>query len=357
MTELPLVVNARFLTQRMTGVQRYAAEISRCLKSLAPAARFVCPRNVVAADLAETLRAEPFGWLTGHLWEQIELPAFLRRNGSPVLLNLANTAPVRYIRSFLTIHDVSHLRNPNWFSFAYRTVYRILTPLAARRAVYLFTDSLFSKAEIRELLAIPEDKIGIIPCAVSDSLFRLSDQPLPNRYGRYALAVSSLDPRKNFERLLEAFSRLDIPDCKLVLVGGENPIFGHSKLAHNSDNRRVVFAGYVSDPDLAALYRHALCLVYPSLYEGFGMPPLEAMAFGCPVIAANAASLPEACGPAAVYCDPLDPGDIAAKIETVLKNEAIRNELRRKGLEQVRSFSWEQSAKEILSAIHRISGH
>jgi glycosyltransferase involved in cell wall biosynthesis len=351
-----MIINARFLTQRITGVQRYAIEISKKLKTLEPRLRLVCPQNILHPDLAQALDVEPIGKLKGHLWEQIELPIFLRNNGTPVLLNLANTGPALYPRNFLTLHDLSPLRNPQWFSFTYRTCYRFLTPIIARKARYIFTDSTFSKSEIISLLQIPENRIGIIPCAVSDTLLPLTDQPTTNPYGQYILAVSSLDPRKNFSRLLEAFSRLSSLSCKLVLVGGENRIFGDSRLGKEARRAgNVIFTGYLEDSKLVSLYQHARCLVYPSLYEGFGMPPLEAMACGCPVIVSNAAPLPETCGPAAVYCDPYDPTDMAIKIKEVVENEPLRNSLREKGFKQVRQFSWEQSARKIHDILTRAS--
>jgi glycosyltransferase involved in cell wall biosynthesis len=353
---MPVCINCRFLTQKVTGVQRYAIEISKKLKSLEPELQFVCPRNVIHTGLAEELQAVRIGKLTGHLWEQIDLPRYLKRNGRPILLNLANTAPLSYDRNVVTIHDLAVFRNSQWFSFGFRTLYRFMTPIIARKALKVLTVSEFSKSEIIDILKIQPERIDVIANAVAHNISVPAQDTFPNRYGRYILAVSSLDPRKNFSTLLDAFSQLPQTDLKLVMVGSESKVFADPDLKRKASSlKNIVFTGYLGDQDLAGLYQHAICLVYPSIYEGFGLPPIEAMACGCPVIVSDIPVLRETCGQAAIYCNPNDPADIAGQIIRVLNDEKLSVDLRSQGFEQIRQFSWETSARRLIEIIHTIN--
>jgi len=350
---ISLAVNCRFLSQRLTGVQRAAIELSKQIKLLDPSVAFLAPKNILYKDLAENLNVTTIGNLTGHLWEQFELPTFLTKQGLPLLLNLCNTAPLRYPRYVVTIHDLAPIRNPAWYSLPFRTYYRFMTPIIAKKALKVITDSSFSKQEIMELLHIPENHIKVIPLAVPANISRLAHKRLTYENGKYVLAVSSIDPRKNFARLIKAFARANLHDVKLILVGSKNRVFSHQKLENTSQN--VHFKGYLPDDELVTLYQHALCLIYPSLYEGFGLPPLEAMACGCPVIVSKTASLPEICGDAAYYVDPYDVDSIAEGIYKVATDEHLRKTLIDKQTKRVAMFSWEKSAQEMLKVIKEVS--
>ena len=249
-----------------------------------------------------------------------------------MLLNLCNMAPLLYRKNVITIHDVSPLRNPSWFSFAFRTYYKWMLPAIARKTLRVLTDSTFSKHEISELLHVPPQQIDVVQLAVPTNIAKLLDNKTENENGKYILAVSSIDPRKNFAGLVRAFLKSQLPDVKLILAGGQDRIFSDTGLKddiRNADN--IVFRGYLTDSDLVALYQHALCLVYPSLYEGFGLPPLEAMACGCPVVVSKIASLPEVCGDAALYVDPHDVESIARGMAEVVNKKQLRNDLIEKG--------------------------
>jgi glycosyltransferase involved in cell wall biosynthesis len=170
------------------------------------------------------------------------------------------------------------------------------------------------------------------------------------------LAVSSLDPRKNFARLIKAFRQAKLKDVKLIVAGGQSSVFsdpGIRGILNNADN--IVLTGYLQDTELANLYRHALCLVYPSLYEGFGLPVLEAMVCGCPVVVSRIASLPEVCGDAAYYVEPYDIDSITDGICKVATDEQLRRTLIRKGSERVAMFSWKASAKQLLEVIEEVA--
>ncbi|RKY24241.1 MAG: glycosyltransferase family 1 protein [Planctomycetota bacterium] len=347
-----LAVNCRFLSQTLTGAQRAAVELCKQIKRLEPSTVFLSPGNILHKELAETLGVKTIGKLTGHLWEQFDLPRFLKKHGKPVLLNLCNMAPLSYRSNVITIHDLSPLRSPSWFSYVFRTYYKRMLPVIARKALKVFTDSAFSKREISELLSVPEAGVTVIHLAVPENILQLADRNFPNENGKYILAVSSIDPRKNFSRLAKAFLRLKLHDTKLILVGGKNAVFSDAKLGsilHEAEN--IVFAGYIDDVELVALYRNALCLAYPSLYEGFGLPPLEAMACKCPVVVSETASLPEVCADAAYYVDPYNVDSIAEGIYKVATDDQLRKTLIEKGAKRVTAFSWEKSAQKLLESI------
>lgn len=343
-----LYINARFLTQKVSGVQRFAIEVCQEIKRQKLDVKFVCPDNVLHKDVASILDVETFGRLSGHLWEQIELPLFLLKQGSPYLLNLANTAPLLYSKNFFVLHDIAYERFPDSFSKKFRLLYRFMVPKLIKSSVNVMTVSEFSKNEISELYSVKSDSISVVHNAVSGNFKAVGSE----KKQAYILAVSSLSYQKNFHSLIQAYSQLDCKDVKLYLVGAINNNFSKNNLLEDIyNNPQIAFLGRVDDEDLVKLYSGAQCFVYPSLYEGFGIPPLEAQACGCPVIVSNAASLPEVCGDSVVYCDPSDIDDIAGKIRLVLSDSALRDSLRVKGYENIKRFSWEKSARQIIKII------
>lgn len=341
-------VNARFLTQAITGVQRYSLEISLQLKQLMPTIRFVAPGNIVHPELARQLDVQIIGSRTGHAWEQIDLPQFLRRNGSPLLINLANTAPLLYGNKISTLHDVAFERFPENFSWKFRLAYQLATPWNIKRSLKVLTVSHFSKQEICAIYNTPPDKVVVIPNAVSSSF-----QPrAAASTERYLLAVSSLNQQKNFHGLIDAFSLLEQNSHELYIVGSLNKNFADPGLVRKIESdSRIKLLGRVSDEQLISLYSGAAAFVYPSFYEGFGLPPLEAQACGCPVIAANAASLPEVCGDSALYCSPHDVRDIADKIDQLIADPELAQSLRERGTRNITRYSWKTSATSLLQVI------
>jgi len=347
-------VNARFLTQRITGVQRFAIEISRQLKRLSPDIKFVAPGNIIHDALAAELNIVAHGKMSGHLWEQWELPLFLKKRGRPLLINLGNTSPLHYKNKIVVIYDVSFIRNPRWFSKKFYYYYKFIVARAAREAIKIITVSEFSKKEIQELLNISADKIEIVYAAAPKEAGDEIGKDLC-RSGRYILAVSSMGPNKNLNNLVAAFIGSGIKHVKLIIVGPGNRSFSHKKLVEAiGSNPDIIFTGYVSDHDLFGLYRRAEFFIYPSLYEGFGIPPLEAMACGCPVIVSRASSLPEICGDAALYVNPHDIDDIKRALSEILGNGELRQELILRGRERVKLFSWNDSAMRLMKIIQGI---
>ncbi len=345
-------INARFLTQRLTGTQRWAMGLTGEVTQLTQDVELVAPGGLPTGKMENT-KISRHGRLAGHLWEQMELPACLKKRGSPLLVNLCNSAPLGYSPQIVTVLDLSFLRNPRWFSRGFYMYYRFLIPRIVRGAERVITISEFSKREMMELLCVPEEKIRVIYCGVPALKV---DEKVPNRYGSYILTVSSLDPRKNIKNLILAYRRLSPEGIKLVVAGPRNDrVFRNGGIKGLSgDNGDIVFTGYVGDAELATLYRGALVFVYPSFYEGFGLPPLEAMAHGCPVVTSPVASLPEVCGKAAVYVDPHDVEDIRRGIQKVISDRGLREELRNMGMERVRLFSWKASAHKLLEVIKEV---
>jgi glycosyltransferase involved in cell wall biosynthesis len=203
---------------------------------------------------------------------------------------------------------------------------------------------------------IPASKIEVIPESGEHILRAQPDYNLHEKFGLeqdgYFLAASSLAPNKNFAGVLKAVARLPKMPFKFVIVGARNTkIFSASGL----DVTGAIEAGYVTDAQLRALYERAACFVYPSMYEGFGLPPLEAMSCGCPVLAARASSLPETCGDAAAYCDPYDVEDIARQLAAILGSAQRRSEMRAAGLPHARGWTWEKSARRLGTIVSSMS--
>jgi glycosyltransferase involved in cell wall biosynthesis len=347
----PIYVNARFLTQQTTGVQRYAIEITRELVRINPNVRLLAPHNILHQELAEELNVAIVGRLKGHLWEQIDLPLYLRSQKNPLLLNLGNTGPLRYRNQIVTIHDLSFLVNPGWFSNQFARFYSLLIPRLIRRAKTIITVSMFSKQEIVRILGTADQKIHLISCAISSTLMGDLSSPVHLPFpipGKYILAVGSIEPRKNLRSLIEAFRQRHDKEVHLVVVGSRNKVFADSQIRQNAEaDSSIHFTGYVSDSQLVHLYRNAELFVYPSFYEGFGMPPLEAMGHGCPVIVSDIPAHREVCSEAAVYVNPGSVSSILAGIEKVAADEVLKSRMIAEGQQRVRYFSWRVSAGKL----------
>ncbi len=343
-----IVVNSRFLTQKMTGVQRYAVEISKALKKINGNISFVTPTNIVNHEVAQILGAEKFGKLQGHPWEQIELPRFLKSKGDPLLLNFSGMSPLFYTNKVITIFDLSVMRHPEWFSKRYYYYYKSLYPFVVKRSRKVITISEFSKREILDLLNIHERDIHVAYCSVSNNFKEVGHDTSDRGKENYILAVSSLDPRKNIRNLISAFKQLSMKNTKLFIVGAKHRAFGRPELLdHAGLDDNIIFTGHISDEELIHLYKRAKLFVYPSLYEGFGIPPLEAMTHGCPTVVSAIDSLQEVCGDASYYINPHDIHDIARGMEAVLSDTQTQKKLVKMGYERVKCFSWEQSAAGI----------
>ena len=291
------------------------------------------------------LQVRRVGRMGGNVWEQTELPGYCE---GQILFTPSGGPPFLYSRNVVTIHDAGVVVAPGGFSRAYRVWYRNLCRRMARKAEHIFTVSNFSKSEIVTWYGADPEKITVTYLG-SDHFSRIeADSSALRRFdisGKYVLAASSYNPNKNFRRVVEALRYLSAANTQLVIAGGNySRVFGESgKLPEG-----IHELGYVTDPELKALYENAACFVFASLYEGFGLPPLEAMSSGCPVVVSRAASLPEIFDGGAVFCDAYDPKDIAKAIERTIQDPATSASERKQFASK---FSWEKCARETLEVL------
>lgn len=345
-----IAINARFLTQNLTGVQRFAIEISLHLKkTLGNEIIFLSPHNIIQEEYAKQLGVQIVGKHIGHLWEQIDLPLYLRKIGKPILVNLANMAPIFYRNKISTIHDVAFITFPETFSKNFLYTYKLLIPKILKTSRHIITVSNFSKSEIIKTYHIKNNQISIIYNAVSKDFKYKKNELLKQE--KYFLAVSSLNYRKNFIAVLQAFLRYTElnNDEKLYIIGDiKNSNFKDLNIDTYRRHPQIKFLGRVSDKELIEYYSNAIGFIYPSLYEGFGIPPLEAQTCDCPVLLSDIPPLKEVFNDSGIYCNPYDINDIAYKM-TEMKANSI--ELKLKGRNNAQNYSWEKSSEKLLNII------
>jgi glycosyltransferase involved in cell wall biosynthesis len=353
-----LFINGRFLTQPMSGVQRYAHEILRALdKRLASSAALrvllgsvevLVPYNVEAPDW-QVLRLRVVRGGQGHLWEQTTL---LRASRDGVLVGLGNSGPLRHRDHVLCLHDANLFEIPEAFSRQYLLLHRALRPALARRATVLLTVSKTSARALSDHLGVAEDRFHIVPNS-AEHVLRLPVENVLARYGLvrggYLLSVGNQTPNKNLARLIEAHAQCDPSVLPLAVVGGGVPDVEHTAA---TCGERLYLLGRVPDTDLRALYEGAAGFVFPSLYEGFGIPPLEAMQLGVPVLCARSGAMPEVLGDAPLWFDPRDVGDMTRSLNSfAVMDDALRAALAQAGLRRAELYSWDRSAVLLIEAV------
>lgn len=366
-------INARFLVAKRTGVQRAAYNLVRTLVEIDRVNEYILftgeaqvgdpdwnyPNvKVVASKLRE---GESF---RNHLWEQFTLPRLAKQHNVDILHSPANMAPLFYKgKSVVHIHDLCFVVNPQWYSFSFHTLYNFVIPRLARRATRVITNSNNSRNDLLQFCDVKAQQVSLIYWAVDD-IFMHERHKTPATVqfdgpsDDYILYVGSLEPRKNIRTLIEAFEfmRNNNPDMrtKLILIGGESPLFGDARLNVKRHKHDIIFKGFVRDELLRDYYRRARLVVYPSLYEGFGLPPLEAMASGTPVVTTNTSSIPEVVGDAALMVSPLDVEQLAATMQRVLQDRELSADMVRKGYSQVRKFNWYRVARNTLTVYYEV---
>jgi glycosyltransferase involved in cell wall biosynthesis len=354
-----IYINARFLTQEMTGVQRFAEEISLSLAKIRNDLVFLSPKGILRQDVADRLNVRVIGSNCGHLWEQYDLVKYLCSEGNPLLLNLTNTAPLFYKNKVVTHHDITYKRFPQSYSLKFRFFYNAFIPLIINGSHAVLTVSNFSRSEISKAYRFPLDKIHVIYNSVSNNFEKdnanASDYPAGRE--RYFLAVSSANYHKNFDRMLQAFllSKAINMGFTIKIIGSNNKNF--NSLSTNFISDKIQYLGRVTDSELYEIYSQAYSFIFPSLYEGFGIPPLEAQACDCPVIASNAASIPEVLGNSVIYFSPFDIDEMKERINDLVENSDIGKELVIKGRCNITRFSWDQSAEKLSSLLDEFYSH
>ena len=354
-------INGRFLLTKKTGVQRAAYNLVKALFEMDNENQYFLFTSKDQINNKEW--AKPNVTVVGsdirygenfknHFWEQIVLPRLAKQYDIDILHSIANIAPLFYKGdSIVHIHDLCFVVNPQWYSYSFRTLYNWIVPRLARKATKVVTNSNNSKNDLLQFCRINADKVELIYWAVDQTFEKTPETEIEAPVeGEYILYVGSLEPRKNISMLIRSYEtmRNNNPSLspKLVLIGGDNPLFADVKLQIKRYSEDIVFKGYVSDSLLKSYYKHALVVAYPSLYEGFGLPPLEAMASGAPVMTSNTSSLPEVVGNAALLVNPNDQEQIARVLERVVKDVDLRRDMRARGAEQVKKFNWAKGCKE-----------
>lgn len=362
---IEIVINGRFLTQPMTGVQRYAYEVTRAFDQMMASGEIdstiyslvlATPPNLDQYPDFKYIKVKQVGRLKGNLWEQVSLPIYARNK---LLFNPCNTGPILSgSHQITTIHDASVFAVPQAYSSLFRLKYKLIIKFMCKATPQIITVSQFSRNEISHYCGIPSDKITVIPEGCDHILRYNEDCSILERYdlGKrpFIIAVSSNSIHKNFNIILKALSLIGESEINfdVVIIGGEYKKVFKKTQYHFPEYIKQV--GYISDEALRCLYKNAACLIYPSFYEGFGLPPLEAMACGCPVIVSNAASLAEVCGDAALYFEPRDPNYLANQVRKLMDDPILRKELCLKGFHQGRKFQWVNAAKEIRKLLFEI---
>lgn len=334
-------INLRCLSSSsIGGVQRYTHEIATRL-----------PKDIKKIVVPRTLNG-----MIGHLWEQIILPIRLRGN---LLWSPANTGPVLYKSQVATIHDIAPLDNPAWYDAKFNKWYGFMMPYLIAQAKHIITDSQFSANRMITVLHTNPDKISVVPLGV-DTKFQTYEKNdelhkkigLPK--GKYVLSLFAISQRKNIENLFAAWSSIapSLPqDISLVLAGDFLSVASHYKLPQLPS--KTYLLGQVNDEYLPYLYSQALIFSFVSLYEGFGLPILEAMACGTPVITSNITAMPEVAGNAALLVNPYDIKSIADGIMQLVNNDELRKQLSVQGLARAKEFTWDKTANLIKSILEQ----
>lgn len=360
MSGLRLILNGRFFARPITGVERLAVELTRALRI---ELRRTGGRDIdvvmptaVADDPKIALLGDPrpqvivAGRRQGHAWEQLELP---RIQPDAWLLSPCNVGPMFRRRQALVICDAQFILHPASYSPLFRWWYRTLLSVLGRRAAAVFTISQFSKEQLERHRLVPRGKARVLRLGV-DHMMQIEPDPdtLQRRgltAGSYILAIGSLAPHKNLATLIDAFIAADLPDKQLVVAGGGNARVFQGAGLRQAPN--VHYTGRATDAELKALYAGALAFACPSLSEGFGFTPLEAMTTGCPVVATTGGAVPEVCGDAAIYADPLDVDAWTQALRRIAFDAALREDLAHRARARAHTFRWSDTARQMLEVL------
>jgi glycosyltransferase involved in cell wall biosynthesis len=355
-----IYINGKFTAQATTGVQRVAACLVAALDNhlkhggAGTAEHWVllCPASALAPQL-DRIAVRQLGpsWVGLHLWEQVLLPLAC---GDSMLLNLSGSAPAFKKRQICMVHDAAVFDTPQSYQRVFVMWYRWLFRRLARTAQLLLTVSEFSRQRLTHHLRIASDRIALVPNGADHLSSLAADPTILSRHGlepgRYFVVIGSSNANKNHAAARRAVDALEIADVRLVIVGDDHRrVFADT--ASPAAAARVIQVGRIDDSQMKALLQAAAGLVFPSRYEGFGLPPLEAMSCRCPVIASNAAAVPEVCGDAAIYVGPTDVDAIAAAMRRLLLEPELRDDLAERGACRAAALTWAASAEALVARL------
>jgi glycosyltransferase involved in cell wall biosynthesis len=321
-TSRRVFVNGRFLTQQISGVQAFARSMCKELINEIPDLVILVPENSAKVNDEFADHVQFSGKLKGHFWEQLYLPKFMKQYPDAILINLCNSGPIRIKNQVATIHDLAFIKNPGWFHLAFSTWYNFMVPKLLKNSKITITVSETIKKEIAAAKLTAANKIIVVGNKVADELLNAQAIAPSNKSiaeKGFFLMVGSTDPRKNF-KFIERFFATQTTAHKLVIVGGANKNFSKE---NQLQSENIIRNGYTSPGELKWLYQHAIAFINPSLYEGFGIPNLEAMAFECHVICSDIPVFREICKNAVFYFDLGNKEALKKCIEQVLENKIL----------------------------------
>jgi glycosyltransferase involved in cell wall biosynthesis len=360
------------LLGQRSGVGNYTGQLLTALLEQQPEWRYLLFSNRPLAELEIPLNqaTQVVGYFprSRWLWLQFMLPAIIGRN-QPHLCHFPNGLAPLFLRSpfVLSIHDATLFLHRRYHPLTRLLAMRLMLPLVAKRAAAVITMSHSARSDLIRVLGLPPANVHVIYEAAPDHFRPLTDpterERLKHKYGlpeEFLLYVGTIEPRKNLRRLVSAFSRLKRQGHphQLIIAGpwGWAMDDFQAEIKDAADGQPVRWLGYVPAEDLPGLYSLASLFVFPSLYEGFGLPPLEAMACGTPVLTSNNSSLVEVCQDAAVLIDPYQEDDIADGIHRLLSDDEQRQELSRRGQLRAQAFSWQRTARETAAVYQKVMG-
>ncbi|MBY0244873.1 MAG: glycosyltransferase family 4 protein [Sphingobacteriaceae bacterium] len=355
---IKIYLNVRFLTQRITGVQRFAFELCKALDNLLMDVNDLqiiglMPNREINAQYTDyvfhNIIIKSCGRFTGHIWEQFELPFYSQ--GS-LLMNLCNTAPLLKFKQIITLHDVIFMTNLDSQKWWFKAWYQLIARVTVLSAKFVFTVSEFSKAEIVRLLAVEPEKIVVLGNAASIQNYPYDDSILDRfnlRDQQHFLMIGSNSARKNTQMVAKLFaSDPKLSKATLVIVGGKYVNLG---LVDDIVAENLIYTDYITDGELRSLYTNADALIFPSLYEGFGIPLVEAMAESLPILAADIPVTREVCAVSALYFSATDRQQLANCILLLKTQPELRERLIKSGLQQLGNYQWVRFAKIMLAKL------
>jgi glycosyltransferase involved in cell wall biosynthesis len=364
-------LNAQILTDGRTGVTRFAKNVIQLLPEIGAAHEFVVfgnpldvklnQKNVILVPTSNLINSSA----KRIVWEQTVLPRLIRKYKIDLMYYPDHTSPVLKIKTktIITVHDVSTFAVPETVGIARRLYKQAVIKRSVRLCDAIITGSEATKNEMVKYLRRSKNKIKVVPYGIEDSFKQILDNAVLssikakyNLTTPFILHVGTIEARKNIVRIVRAFAKGRKSSQwkhNLVLVG--TPGYGFDKIkeviAEEKVEDSVIITGHIDNNDLSGIYSLADALIYPSLYEGFGFPPLEAMKCGCPVVASYATSLPEVIGDAGVFVDPNNEENIFGALDRVITDKKLHNKLVQQGKERVRQFTWTKTVEGILNVM------